>query len=251
MAADIVQAATGLSEATTIRRLLRSRPCAALGTIDRDHGEPCVSLVRIAVDHGAAPLLYLSEKADPTKNLRADPRASLLLDTTSPEEVPPALESSGVRGRLEPTDDASLLGRFLARHPDAWTGQGSADARLYRMTVERAHLMTGDDPLRWIDAADILIDAGHAGALAGAEAAMVAHMNEDHADAVRLYAEVLLRREAGPWLLAGIDPEGVDLRLGAKTARLWFDAPVVEVRDARLELVRLLDRARGIETARA
>ena len=39
------------------------------------------------------------------------------------------------------------------------------------------------------------------------------------------------------WLLTGVDPEGCDLRQGAETARLWFDAPVGDADGARAELV--------------
>ena len=53
---------------------------------------------------------------------------------------------------------------------------------------------------------------------------MLAHMNADHADAVQLYATRLLSRAGGDWVLTGVDPEGCDLRQGAETARLWFDA---------------------------
>ncbi|WP_404326967.1 DUF2470 domain-containing protein [Aerophototrophica crusticola] len=69
-------------------------------------------------------------------------------------------------------------------------------------------------------------------------------MNEDHADAVRLYATALLGRPEGPWVMTGIDPEGCDLRLGSATARLPFDKPVATAEEARVELVRLVKRAR-------
>jgi hypothetical protein len=70
-------------------------------------------------------------------------------------------------------------------------------------------------------------------------------MNDDHADAVELYATVLLGQPGGGWKLTGIDPEGCDLRLGERTARLDFDRPVADAEAARMELVSLVRKARA------
>ena len=232
--------------ATTIRRLMRAQPRAALGSIDRDLGEPYVSLAMVAVGHDATPLLYLSDLADHSKNLKTDPRASLLFDGTLSAEVPLAGARASVQGEIEPVDDEHLLDRYVARHPDAEMYRGFGDFKLYRLNVSRAHLVAGFGRIHWVDAAAVLFDARDATALREAEAGMIAHMNEDHADAVRLYAEVLLKEKPGSWSLTGVDPEGADLRLGARTARLWFDKPAIDAESGRVELVRLVKRARGI-----
>jgi putative heme iron utilization protein len=70
-------------------------------------------------------------------------------------------------------------------------------------------------------------------------------MNEDHADAVELYATVLLGQPGGGWKLTGIDPEGCDLRLEGRSARLHFDHPMADAEAARMELVRLARKARA------
>jgi hypothetical protein len=50
-------------------------------------------------------------------------------------------------------------------------------------------------------------------------------MNDDHAEAVRLYATKLLGAEDGAWRLTGLDPEGLDLARGDATLRLPFPTP--------------------------
>jgi putative heme iron utilization protein len=73
-------------------------------------------------------------------------------------------------------------------------------------------------------------------------------MNTDHADAVALYAEKLLGRHGAGWRMAGIDPDGLDLRrpmeAGGETARLDFDRPVLTPAQARTVLVELAQAAR-------
>jgi heme iron utilization protein len=54
------------------------------------------------------------------------------------------------------------------------------------------------------------------------ETEAVAHMNADHAEAVRLYATGLAGQRDGAWTLTGIDPDGLDLLLGTTTARVGF-----------------------------
>ena len=81
-------------------------------------------------------------------------------------------------------------------------------------------------------------------AIAACEESVLAHMNADHADAVDLYARRLLARRGKGWTVAGLDPDGVDLRRGAQFARLDFPEPVGTTRDVRAALVAFADRAR-------
>ena len=82
-------------------------------------------------------------------------------------------------------------------------------------------------------------------ALAEAERDIVAHMNEDHADAVQLYATRLCGRDSEGWRLTGVDPEGADFRRGGAVARVDFGPRVEDAGGARQELIRLVGLARS------
>jgi putative heme iron utilization protein len=96
--------------------------------------------------------------------------------------------------------------------------------------------------------------------LAVAEPDIVAHMNEDHREAVRAIANEIaglpgedLPGEDLPgedWSMSGIDPEGVDFRSSGGSARVVFETPVHTAAEARRELVRLTKAARA-QAARA
>jgi len=230
---------------TVVRRLLRRRRLAALGTLDAG-GAPYVSLVQLAVDHDASPLLLLSDLADHTRNFRRDPRVSLLIDGTAGMASPLAGERATLMGRIARSADRHSLARYLARHPDAEGYAGFADFNLYRVAVERAHLVAGFGRIDWVDGGAVLWPVTAGGTLAAAEAEIVAHMNGDHLDVVQLYAERLLGRPAGGWRLTGVDPEGADLGCGAETGRVWFAKPVADAEAARVELVRLAKQARRL-----
>lgn len=225
---------------------MREIPRAGLATLlaGDPAAWPYVSLVLVAADHDASPLLLLSDLADHTKNLKRDPRAGLLFDGTAAWRDALAGPRASVLGHLEPCDDARLAARFLARHPSAERYAGFADFHLYRMAVERAHLVAGFGEIRWLDAADVLFDTRDTAALAAAEPDIVAHMNADHADAVQEIVKPAAPAGATDWSMTGIDPEGADFRSDGETLRVAFEATVRNAEAARRELVRLTQAAR-------
>jgi putative heme iron utilization protein len=229
-----------------VRTLVRAAERAGLATLlaQDESRPPYVSLVLAASDYAGNPLLLLSDLADHTKNLAADSRLALLFDGTAGLRDPLTGARASVLGRAEMCGDPRLEARFVARHPGAAVYAGFADFHLYRVVVERAHLVSGFGQIHWIDAHDLLFDAGDDTALAAAEAEIVAHMNAEHEDAVQLNAERLLDQPGEGWQLVGVDPEGADLRRDGRLARIAFDKPVRDAEGARVELVRLTKRAR-------
>jgi putative heme iron utilization protein len=232
------------------RRLVRGRDHAALATTLA--GRPYVSLVASACAIDASPILFLSDLAQHTRNLVADPLVSLLFEDTGGQPDPLAGPRLTLLGRAERCDDAHAAARFVTRHPASAAYAGFADFHLYRIVVERGHLVAGFGRISWIEAGDLRF-AAEAPALAAAEADIVAHMNEAHADAVALYAERLLGLEGAGWRMTGIDPEGINLRRpmesGGATARLDFKGPVLTPDAARRALVALTEAARNAAPA--
>jgi putative heme iron utilization protein len=223
------------------RRLLRQTDRVVLATSLA--GAPYASLVLVAADLDASPLLLLSDLAQHTRNLAADPRCSLLFDGTAGYADPLAGPRLSLLGQAEAVADARRLARFTARHPAASVYAGFADFRLHRVSVDRGHLVAGFGQINWIER-DQLLFPGDCGPLAAAEPEIVAHMNRDHIEALRLYARHLLGRGGEGWQMTGIDPDGIDLRRDGETARLDFPAPVLTASAARTALVGLVAEAR-------
>lgn len=227
------------------RSLTRSRTRAALAT--NFGGAPYASLVLLAVDIDASPLLLLSGLAQHSRNIAFDPRVSLLLDATEGHPDPLTGPRLTLLGRALPTADRRCLARFIAHHPTSAAYADFGDFQLYRVEVERGHLIAGFGRIDWIAGADLLF-APDAGTLAAAEPAILKHMNEDHSDAITQYAHRLLGRSGTGWRMTGIDPEGIDLRCDGETARVDFATPVavpvLNPEAARAALVQLAGVAR-------
>lgn len=234
--------------ATAVHDLLRRLDRAALATALPNGGGdgtawPYASLVLVALDHELAPILLMSDLAEHSKAIAADPRVSLLYDGTAGLAQPLTGPRVTVVGRAAVTTDEEAKRRFLARHPDAAMYAGFKDFRFYRVAPERAHIVGGFGKIHWVERA-ALVSAVAVG-LADAEPGIVEHMNEDHSDAVQLYANRLLKRPGGDWKMTGIDPAGIDLRQGGEVARLDFDAPLQAAGEARKILVSLVAKARA------
>jgi len=226
--------------ADTARQLLRSLDKASLATsLD---GRPYASLVLVATAPDGAPLVLISQLAQHTMNIAALPDVALLLDGTAGLDEPLTGPRVTLMGRAAVTDDADLRARFLARHPSAALYADFADFQLYRIVVERAHLVAGFGRIHWIAAAELLPPG--IGALATAEAALLRRLNETEAAAIALCARALLGREGDGWRLTGIDAEGADLRRGGAVARLQFAPPVADADAAFAAVTGLVAQAR-------
>ncbi|NQV44284.1 MAG: DUF2470 domain-containing protein [Rhodospirillales bacterium] len=229
------------------RGIVRRARSASLATaVAAKDGFPYVSLVTVACDMDASPLMLFSALADHTRNLMEDARASLLFEETSRRANPQTGPRVTLSGKIRKITDAGLAERFLARHPQAQLYAGFADFAFYRMTVERAHWVGGFARARWLPARRILfMDKDACAAIARCERDVIEHMNNDHGAALDACANGLLGRAGTSWAMTGIDPEGMDLRRGAQVARLSFDQPVTSPDDCRKTLSRLAKRARA------
>ncbi|MGA2893140.1 MAG: DUF2470 domain-containing protein [Xanthobacteraceae bacterium] len=231
------------------KTLLRATRAGALATLDRNTGHPFASLVNIATDSDGSPLILVSRLATHTANLEADTRASVLL-TTAGKGDPLAHPRLTVLGSFahvarEDRTEARLRRRFLARHPKSELYAGFADFAFWKLNPVSAHLNGGFARAADLKAGDVMTDVSGADDLIEAETSAVAHMNSDHADAVRLYATKLLGAPDQAWRLTGLDPDGLDLACGDATLRLAFPQRVTNAQQLREVVVDLAARARA------
>jgi putative heme iron utilization protein len=204
---------------------MRATDRAALATAQG--GWPFASLVLTALDHDASPLLLISDLSEHAKNIKADPRVSLLFDGTQGLDDPLTGPRVTVLGKATPVEDPRLKARFLARHPSAELYAGFADFHLHRVSVTRAHLVAGFGRIHWVEARELLVTPD--GSFARGEAATLAAVN---ADPKMVNAAVrTLGLDGDGWRVTGIDPEGLDLRRAGSIARLalpFADASAVQ-----------------------
>ena len=239
---------TGASEfdaKAAARKLLREGRSGALATLMAPSGDPYCSLVNLATLADGSPLLLLSRLAVHTRNILADPRVSLMIDERRAGDP---LEGARVMlmGRAAATGDPEARRRYLARQPEAEAFAGFADFAVYRVALSGAHLVAGFGRIVDLKPPDILIDLAGAEPLVAAEPEVIAHMNEDHAETVRLYATKLLGAPDGDWRCVGCDPEGFELQCGRAALRVAFPHRVASPGALPQVLKTLAEEARAL-----
>lgn len=226
------------------RTLLRATRVGALGTLDPATGAPFVSLTSVATDIAGAPLILVSGLSAHTRNLATDTRCSLMLAEGGKGD-PLAHARLTLQCRAEAAEGAEVRRRFLARHPKAKLYVDFPDFRFFRLVPAGMHLNGGFARAHEGDAALILSPPADPAAFAALESGAVEHMNADHAEALELYATRLAGARGGPWRASGLDPHGIDLVLGDRTARIAFSRRCEDAATLRAELKTLADSARA------
>ena len=250
MSLDEPVASQPLQEA---RRLVRSALTGSLATLEGDSGHPYPSLVLTATAPDASPIFLISRLALHTRNLVRDPRASLLLyddadhadPNADPRADPMATSRLTLIGEAQVHDGEAMRRRFLARHASAAAYAGFADFAVYALRVSRGHFIGGFGRIVDLGGDCLLTPTAGAETLLAAEAEIIAHMNDEHAAAVGLYATRIAGGAPGPWRMTGIDPDGCDLLRCNKAVRIAFPHPVHTPIEARRMLAGLADKARG------
>jgi len=238
-----MQATANFEPALAAKKLLREARSAALATLMQGFGDPYCSLVNVATAADGAPLLLISRLAVHTKNILADPRVSLMIDERKPGDP---LQGARIMliGTAAATKEPDARRRYLERQPESEGFADFADFAFYRITLKGVHLVAGFGRIVDLKPRDILTETGDAAEFIAAEPEIVAHMNRDHADAVRLFATTLLGAPDGQWRCAGCDPEGLELQLERTALRLSFPQRVGAPNALRQMLKQMVEEAR-------
>lgn len=235
----------------TAKRLLRTSRSGALATVDPEGGFPFASLVGVATACDGTPILLTSQLSIHTRLMEREPRCSLLLSDIGKGDplAHPRLTIRALAQRVErmSAEHGALRRRYLAHHPKAALYVDFPDFSFWRLAVQGASLNAGFGRAYRMEAADLLTDLAGLEDFADLEAEAVAHMNEDHADTVALYAERLCGARPGAWRLTGLDPEGAQLACGDEVVRLSFPQRLSRSAELRPALVALARKARGGE----
>lgn len=217
---------------------------ARAGTLATQHqGQPFASLVTPATAPDGTVLLLLSSLSAHTGHLRAEPRCALLVagqpDGVNPQTAPRLT----VIGRAEPERDPAWRAYWLARHPYASLYAGFSDFALWRLNPSEGHYVAGFARAARLTAAALLPAAAWVSALSASADRIIAHCNDDHADALQLLVAASGAAPAGAVRMIGVDVDGFDVAAGDAVFRVPFDTRVTDSRGVRAALVRMVSAA--------
>jgi putative heme iron utilization protein len=239
-----------------VRALLQRERNAALCTISNKlAGWPFGSISPYALTGAGEPVILISEIAEHTRNLRADARASLLVQDSNALDDPQAGARVTLMGYAVPVpkpylDDAS--GRYLRLFPNSASFFDAHDFSLFQIKVSKVRFIGGFGEIYWLDGGEVLDAAADSGIdpVAAHSEMICDHMNEDHPDAIRLYAAAFAGTRAESARMIHADSHGFDLIALAGNAhkhlRIDFPSPVTTTEEVRAVMVEMVRRARQI-----
>ncbi len=237
--------------AETIRlakTLIRTARHGAIATLDPETGWPVATRVGVSTDFDGTPIVLISRLAAHTRALLKDVRCSLLVGAPGKGDplAHPRITIACEAREIEPNSDEArrMAGRYLSHQPKAQLYVGLGDFRFFRLEVRSASMNGGFGKAYALTAAELLNANPASAELAETEPNVIEHMNDDHAEAVGLYAEHFAQAQPGRWCLVGVDAEGMDLVDGDDVRRVWFEAELTSARDMHMTLVRMAGEAR-------
>ncbi len=242
---------TRRTPAEEARTLVAGTTVATLSTLS-DDGHPWGSLVQYGLLDDGSPVLCVSTLAEHGRNLVRDQRASLVIGEADP--VGDVLDSgrvtlAGVMRAPEGEELEAAKAAQLAANPTSGLYGGFGDFTYWVLAVDRVRWVGGYGRMDSCSAADYA--AAEADPVAPHAAYAVRHLNEDHADALLLYAQKLAGfTDATEAACRRADRHGLDLWVttprGKGPARVGFPEPITAPDGLRAATVALVKMARGV-----
>lgn len=218
------------------RQFVRRHHHGVLATISkRLDGMPFASVCPFITDHQARPVFLISGLAEHTKNLAADPRASLI--------VHPCADNMHTAGRVTLTGNAENIGRpeilverYARLMPDAASYFELGDFNLWRINIEAIRFIVGFGKIEWVEPASY---APPENSMEVWEASILAHMNQDHAASLARYVEQATGKRPVEASMTGIDTDGMDIQTPEGKVRIDFPHAITDGESARKLLIEL------------
>ena len=232
----------------------RARTLALVGLIgslsthsQRVPGFPFGSMMPYAVDDLGRPIFFISSMAMHTHNLRQDPRASLLITQPDVSGDPLGAARVTLLGDVTEAPSGEVRELYLSRYENAKFWQDYTDFAYYRLHVSAVYFIGGFGVMGWISAEDY--GSARPDPLATAAPGIVRHMNDDHADALRLIARRFAGEACDEAAITAVDRLGFHLRLKSGDRihgrRVAFLREVRDTEEARAVFVEMVRQARS------
>jgi heme iron utilization protein len=234
--------------ARTLAYLVRT---GSLSTLSRKQpGFPFGSVMPYALDEHGRPVFLISTMAMHTQNIKADPRASLLVTQPGAGDDPLGASRVTLVGSVlpvAPPEAAEARRLYLERHANSKYWVDFEDFSFHRMDVVDVYYVGGFGVMGWVSAAEY--DQARPDPLADAATGILQHMNADHKDALVLLARKFAGIESQEATMTAVDRLGFHVRMktqeGMKGARIAFVREVRNPEETRKVLVEMVQQARS------
>ncbi|MFT4539035.1 MAG: putative heme iron utilization protein [Planctomycetota bacterium] len=238
---------TTTEESAVARQLLRSIESGVLSTMSLElPGYPFGSVTPYALTMAGKVAIYVSDIAQHTRNMAADPKVCLTVVAQAGAQNQQAVGRVTVVGDAQavPDDQAEQVAeRYFAFFPEARAYAGTHGFGFFTIAPQRVRFIGGFGKIYWVEARDWAVPAPE---WSSAGSSILEHMNSDHAPALAAIARKRGVQNADATELVSLDVEGFHIRSGEALSYVPFPAPCLtteQVRAGMIDLTRAADEA--------
>jgi putative heme iron utilization protein len=202
------------------------------------------------LDEQGRPIFLISTMAMHTQNLKADPRASLLVIQDDAGGDPLGASRVTIMGNVAPIAEAEVgaaRSLYLGRHANSRYWVDFEDFSFYRMDLVDVYFVGGFGVMGWVSSSEYVERPPDP--LADSMTEIIQHMNADHKEALVLLAREFARIESQEATMTAVDRLGFHVRLktpdGMRGARIAFLREVRSALETRKVLVEMVLQARS------
>ena len=234
------------------RALLLDEYSGVMSTHSNDvPGYPFGSVMPYCLDGEGRPAILIANIAQHAKNIKQNPKVSLIVRQSNIDDVHLGgrITWIGDAQLIEDSEEEALIAeRYFSYFPASRSyrtikgDQANHNFRFYRINFVRGRFIGGFGNIFWVKPALFLKKNPFYGDV---EQAMVKHMNEDHLDAMLKYCKVsnIELPEGIQPKMAGLNSEGMHLRIGRKIVFIRFPKEAYEAMAVRQQLVAMAKAA--------
>lgn len=229
------------------KHLCRAQHSGVLSTISSAiEGYPFGSVTPFMLTEEGDPIIYISDLAQHTRNLKQNNKVSLIVyDATQDDSQANARVTILGDAELiaaESDEEAQIKSRYFTLFPQAQKYQQTHDFNFYRIRTHRVRYIGGFGKIHWIQKEfwmtpqqDWQTDTS----------GMCEHMNIDHLDAMQLMVKHHYKADVQQLKMVGAYQEGCHLQDANNNLYfIPFQDQCLTAMDVRKELVRLTQLAR-------
>jgi putative heme iron utilization protein len=239
------------SFAERARTLVYLSRVGSLSTLSRKQlGFPFGSVMPYGLDEQGRPIFLISTMAMHTQNLKADPRASLLVTQNDADSDPLGSSRVTLVGNALPVPEPEVAHArkiYLTSHASSKYWVDFEDFSFYRLDVVDIYYVGGFGVMGWVPASEYI--SNQPDPLAPSMSEIIQHMNADHKDALILLAKHFANIDSREATMTAVDRLGFHVRLktndGVRGARIAFPREARDSATTRTVLVEMVRQARA------
>ncbi len=216
------------SNARTARMMLRAHRYGVLSTLSKKFdGHPFGSITPYMVDHDGSLLILISGLAEHTKNILNDSRVSLITHNQNDPHIQTQGRVTLIGNAAFELERERCGKRYLRYFPEAQTCFDMADFNFFRIVPIAIRYIGGFGDIHWVKADNYQLQIYP---LIAEESALLDEFDTERHRAVARSLGII---DAKNIELIGVDCDGFDLRIDAKTYRSDFDEMALDTAHAR------------------